>query len=517
MPTPLLAAALLAATGAAQPLFTLHMSVRHDTWHTGGAMGAVELHWTTEADYELVMREDPLHAGAWGPALCNGTLIDLLAAVDEKRPFCVRLRYKRGSARVTGRSGRETAAFRVDPGTAVPDPVLGNPDGMISSDGTSVRIALSTAPGFAHEGGAGDEIFDCPYLPPAAEQGLDDFRRLAAIEKDERPDPHAAFDCPGRTTEHLSIRYEGALGVTADLSNTKRSIERGATLLLDGTASRGPIKRWRWTTVPVCGYGRPRQVEGPTHEFALLCATRVKLEVDDGRRTHSDALVVEVTPRERFRTPFETDDTAVDLRQSCTPLRCLLGRNFCADDDWESPNDWIHFPAGSTTWEGPHGYDVARVPSGPFEGLWFVAESRLHAARKVGLNTDLLKTGEGSIADRNAGDAQRAADFARLVESVREHERQHGLIAREALSRSDPAREIEGLVKGEREALVVEADRRVRAMNQAMIEASTDEAVKARLRANPAFVRGAKVWRRNDQGTFELWVIPSLAELGENP
>jgi hypothetical protein len=161
------------------------------------------------------------------------------------------------------------------------------------------------------------------------------------------------------------------------------------------------------------------------------------------------------------------------------------------------------------------GYKLAQATRGPFQGYWYVSESTLKVFRKPFINSRLLAGGD--IWKLNQKDPERRADLDLLVRQIREHEFQHGELARKRLAEldPDPAMQIEPLAGMDEKALVQLVDGLIGSADTELATAAGEDPVKAQLQHAP-FLRGGTVIVRQRDNTGETgWPIEAYWMLGD--
>lgn len=293
------------------------------------------------------------------------------------------------------------------------------------------------------------------------------------------------------------------------------NIVRGASVTLNGSKSKGPIKTYRWNLQPGdnCPEGvEPAQLEGKDPQgFQALCSLRGSLTVvgEDADDTDTQDFVVNVAPR-KWKTDFATVREA-PMSGAIDSEQLTLGKNRCAEDGAE-PNHWIHHTA-ALTWE-KDGYDVDQIKSGPFRGFWYVTAERLKVHRRPYINKSLLPRGE--IYELNK--ASNAVDLNLLVQQIREHEKQHSELAKKRLEEADfdPALKIERMAYKDRAQLVQMADAMIGDADSQLADASGEQPVKNELAGIKAFQRGGKlIVPKFHGGGITTKYIESYAGLGD--
>jgi len=207
-------------------------------------------------------------------------------------------------------------------------------------------------------------------------------------------------------------------------------VERGQTVRLDGSHSRGQIRSYTWTLVgePCAAYPPHLAAEAPsplTKEGAIvatkaLCRIVAKLVVSDGSGFDEDYTEVEVVPRLwRTRTAAPVKGTLAGNRLLWPCLHCQWGVNICAEEYAAGQMTSGHQIHSDTPgkWEGPKGYQLEplRDPGGLWDGWWYVAKNGLTMARaELVLAADQrIALADGELFAETRNDAEVAAALAR--------------------------------------------------------------------------------------------------------
>ncbi len=255
------------------------------------------------------------------------------------------------------------------------------------------------------------------------------------------------------------------------------NVERGQPVTLDGSASTGLIRDYRWTFAPAgdcpesfdSGAGK----SGVRSSVVPLCPMTATLTVTDGAEEDSAAVPITVTPRD-WRTPFQHVQPEVELEGAEPPLilggiliRYVGAINTCALDASQGEDFHLfHPPAADGSWEGG-GYILRQVqdPEGPFDGWWYVDDYRVEIMRVTAINPYLLPGGPPPLAGSEPfyeANQKRGADVAGYLQAVRDHEYEHSLRRKLALASFDPAEKVEKRSGAQRDRLKQELDKLIR-------------------------------------------------------
>lgn len=276
-------------------------------------------------------------------------------------------------------------------------------------------------------------------------------------------DPSDQHDLDGSLTVTWSVNGTDKPQPLEAVVNVPTSVERGATVTLDGSRSRGRIRESRWTFQPAGGAGNPKaEKTGAQAETVLLDATRVTLTVSDGQKTDSRTVLVKVVPRQDFRTPFETagegpmpdskPPTCRVVGQTGQPPEPVYeagwtgGENVCDLDPDAAPHVFHPNPAEAGR-DDLFTLIQVRDPGGPFDGCFYFQDWKVEIRRRILVNSYLLENAPPPFRHMavNFYQANLAAgkDVAGYLAAVRQHEQEHSDRIRQALPGLDPARETE--------------------------------------------------------------------------
>lgn len=353
------------------------------------------------------------------------------------------------------------------------------------------------------------------------------------LTRTERTYDEAGSLCDGRVTTTHTISVTRTL-IPREVEArpwASRGNYRGELTVLDGSRStpRKKLTSYEWILKP--GPGCPpeiaeRQFSGETVSLRVLCEMEAVLTVSDGRTEHTASAPVKLVPRP-WKTSFthreaEVQLVGLPLRYPC--LGCTFGRNVCALDGLtgsQTSGHFIHGRGETLSWEG-EGFELAQVQDegSPFNGWWYVAEQNLALDRASLINSDLSPGSDVAKTNHNACSAtgMSPCDFDTLAASVRAHERTHSALLQETLAKEgvDPTQKLEALIAppNAREALLQSANLAVGTTEQALMEGTSEEHVRARLKQDSRFNRGGAVLLPDGSGAYESWVIENFAELG---
>jgi hypothetical protein len=296
---------------------------------------------------------------------------------------------------------------------------------------------------------------------------------------------------------------------------TSAGARRGGTVVLDGSRSEGDIVsyRWRVSRGRDCPSGtkldQATELTGARVSFRALCSFRATLTVRD--RDSSDSTSIAVPVRAR---PWKTTFAHVAegrLNSLLVDGHLVLGRNVCAHEglEGEQRSGHILHRGGAN---GPNdGFTLGSIASGPFRGNWYVSKYTAEVRRASLISQDLYP---GTDLYSTNGAAGRLQDFQALFNSVRDHERLHSELIKEALGRNDGAKRVEAMVAPDRDELATQVNAALVRFEEALAAATAEPRVKARMRAR--WSRSATVFVRAGGGAgFVSRTFPSLAELGD--
>src|SRR5712692_5824776 len=265
-------------------------------------------------------------------------------------------------------------------------------------------------------------------------------------------------------------------------------VDRGTESLLDGSGSKGKIKRWTWTVEPICPRGKRYTTEGKTVRVLLLCKSNVKLRVEDGSASDEtkDPVLADVRPRRWETEPTLAEPIYADDLSPLVVLWAHLGQDRCGIEKVANTGHKIHHLVDST-WKvkgAGDGYTLEQAHGGPFDGIFYVATQKLKMNRMPVMNVDLAP---GSLLDQANTSMGTGKAFSRLSDQARAHEKMHGILIAEELKKADPTRDFEGKIDANEEALTETVDRIIGLAETRLNEATTDAHVKERLRQDPRF------------------------------
>ncbi len=278
------------------------------------------------------------------------------------------------------------------------------------------------------------------------------------------------------------------------------SVQRVGTVNLSAASSIGNIAEYEWEFVPegdciTTPEGATVKLAGPEVSFKALCDFTAHLTVRNANASDSASFRVSVTPRPDWRTTFQSR-AGPHLTSRLVAEEMHLGANRCALHAGEAPNDhMIHSDApNNSTWLDS-GYTLEQVADGgPFQGAWYVKDEDLKVERLERVNASLLPGGELFILNQSKGNAR---DLTALANQVRSHEEAHSSLLREQLDHfgveGDPAYQIESMVGIDQEMTQTLTDMKIREVEGALRDASSEDNVKARLR-NAGLSREIHIW-----------------------
>ena len=265
-------------------------------------------------------------------------------------------------------------------------------------------------------------------------------------------------------------------------------VERGGTLSLDGSRSRGNLISYQWKFAPAGGCPPDVQIapgpkEGQSVDIVPLCPVTATLTVSDGKQSSSRSVTVSVKARD-WKTPFEHIQAEGSLSPAVAPLidphlmAFSGGANVCSLDSSQDENHSFHPGEKNGTWDDS-GYKLVQVtdPGGPFDNTWYVQEHKLRISRQTLMNPYLLPGGRPPMTgvdpwhDYNNA---KGAPVAAYLKAVREHEMEHSNRKRAALPANDPAVKMEPLFGNDRDKLKEDLDNFIRDAELAVCEASQD-------------------------------------------
>jgi hypothetical protein len=264
-----------------------------------------------------------------------------------------------------------------------------------------------------------------------------------------------------------TVTTSGELKGTTDLEadpGGPYEAERGETVTLDASDSKGKIQSYKWTfqDPPANGPGaealpvRADAVkQGKTVTVTVLKSIKITLEVSDGQNKASKATSIVVHPR-KWKTKFKhVDDEGVYKVGPPRRRGWEGGINVCSVDQ---KADHIFHPAQSFgTWKNA-GYTLERVndPKGPFDEYYFVNDYTLEITRQALINRYITEASPLTILHIDGKDYNFHAGNRRLekkfglppavqpyLTAVRAHEKMHSTLMRGALRKVEPAREVE--------------------------------------------------------------------------
>lgn len=275
----------------------------------------------------------------------------------------------------------------------------------------------------------------------------------------------------------------------ADAGGAK-SVNRGETVTLDGSGSKGRIVSYTWTFEDPRDCPRRTDVSrsemrGATVEVTALCSFTARLSITDVADDDTDTAAVTVRPRE-WKTPFEhvgdegiLDPSVRPIYDKNYPSIYNGGANACSVDGQTTEDSHIfHPPAKDGSWEGD-GYTLRLVDDGggPFDGFWYPEEYTLRVTRQSLLNEFIVKDGTqmwrglGNMYDKNKAAGKPIEAY---LAAVRDHEKRHSRRFKAWLEGNDPAAELEEMARQDRDELKSELDEKLREAESAICHAGKD-------------------------------------------
>ncbi len=317
---------------------------------------------------------------------------------------------------------------------------------------------------------------------------------------------------PGQYVCTVELNPAGQAPKPGAVAGGPYRVERGRTVTLDGSGSKGSVREWVWTaSAPRCGGGqggaRTLRHEGAKWSFVALCDLEARLTVTDANGVTSTATArVEVRPRD-WKTRFE--HVTGERRGTSRPMaRYCLSVKREVDEANEkakgksppippvtcgSPTEWLVFFAGGANVCAAHAdsgggthvlhpdtsrasgdgtaYRVAGLadPGGPFEGWFYVDDYRTEVRRQTEVSRHILPG--TPFYERNRG-------AAAYLAAVRAHEGLgdpgHSTLMKKALEARDPAREVEEIVSTDRAAVVRKADQALKDAERRICQEAKD-------------------------------------------
>ena len=267
-------------------------------------------------------------------------------------------------------------------------------------------------------------------------------------------------------------------------------VSRGERVELDGSGSSpvSQITSYKWTfSAPVgCAEDvvpRPGAVKhGKGPSVVALCTVKVTLTVSDGQSQASKSTTIKVTPRQLGAIEFDQTGEGGGERARF-PFQAgglVFGFNRCAVEWAKSQNEnaddhWLHPPASKE----PVEFRQVNDPGGPFNDYWFVEDHRLKVDRVVIVNSQIAPG--GNVFENNDGRRRRAMN--KVFQATLDHERLHGVLARDKLKEAGPGlvRRLEKSMAPNRDALETRTDFLVRQTETDIKDASAERKVHARM------------------------------------
>ncbi|MFN8609022.1 MAG: hypothetical protein U0931_15920 [Vulcanimicrobiota bacterium] len=188
------------------------------------------------------------------------------------------------------------------------------------------------------------------------------------------------------------------------------TVQRGDPLVLDGSASVGEIKSYRWTFLPgdhLTGLTPPRSQahkEGDVARVILLDSMKVRLTVSDGQTSDSQTVNVTVLARRNLRTRVKHHEEFQVAGWDSAPLpgnsnlAQATFRNDCESDPNQALEHVIHPDLDKGKAEDYVSLEALEDPGGPFDGYFYVKDWKASVQRKTMISRWLLPEGPPAVA-----------------------------------------------------------------------------------------------------------------------
>lgn len=345
---------------------------------------------------------------------------------------------------------------------------------------------------------------------------------------------HANSDVNDQIDQGFSMRVKWSFVPVSDeleaIPVVAATVQRGETLLLDGSQSTGNITDYQWTLSPKGGGGAGSGVpaktmkHGAQSQVVVLDGLDVKLTVTDGKKTSTKTVSVGITARPSFRTHFEHVSQEGTLPDSSCP-KCVWtgtdskgektfygewvgGENVCAVDPPEAgssePPHIFHPDPKKAAKDDLYTLVEVKDPQGPWDGFFYFKDWKVEVKRQTRLNRFLQEEGPpcpGMKQNLYQGNVAQHNDVTGYLAAVRKHEHQHSDLMAQALSEADPARETEKAWGKDKQKLQVETDKRIQDAGKVLHDRAKDPREEI-WRGNLAIPQmGTSEWR-----TFEVKV-----------
>jgi len=314
--------------------------------------------------------------------------------------------------------------------------------------------------------------------------------------KDGKAEFSETWTSPGGTQE--MIRWNLNQDPLVAEPKVQGSVERGGTVKLDGSASRGRILDYVWAFNPlVTGDEAPdpaAEKKGASAEVVLLDSMEVTLTVSNGQRRDKKSVRVTVTPRDTLKTPFQLEGECLQpdaLRPTYERLDVLKpgdptfemrlegGENICAIDP-PSANEPMHILHPDPEKAAANDqYLLGQVDDsgGPWDGFYFVREWKLKVNRQSRVNKYILPDGPPSYSGMKnfyKANLESGHDVAGYVAAVRKHEQMHSDRMERALKAQDPGEEAEKSYGKDESRLRERIERKIKDAARRIHEATRD-------------------------------------------
>jgi hypothetical protein len=237
--------------------------------------------------------------------------------------------------------------------------------------------------------------------------------------------------------------------------NAPFNVKHGEKVLLDGSESTGDITEYKWTFNGGYYANDDAVILDRQSEVTLLEHTEVTLAVTDGQEWDYSTRIVNVLPRDDFKTKIKQtqEEGRIDKSDSpvCTSQNGVLtakwkdGENVC-DIDLSMPNPHCLHPDPDTA-ALDEMFTLEQVNDlGPFGGVYFFRDWKMSLERKILINKYILPDGK-AYQDMGQNfytyNKEQGRDVDNYLKELRKHERRHGELMKEALNDNDPARKCE--------------------------------------------------------------------------
>ena len=272
-----------------------------------------------------------------------------------------------------------------------------------------------------------------------------------------------------------------------------QTVQRLATVNIDGSKSRGTIDTYEWTFDPgdecedihtslggSLSVGKEAKHSGETDSFQVLCKVDVHLHVSGPAGEDDDDATITVTPRQwstDWMAPYQTFVDTLDPD--------VAGSNRCFEENGAYSGHYIHtMDPQNTTWKGS-AYKVAQIDAGadgPFAGAFYTDDPQFHVHRTELINIQYLPPKGTAYVATSANDSAVGAMLATQIEA---HESEHSKRLKSWLDfnsgSNDPAMEVEPLASADGQHLTDIADATVRKTESDLCYATSHPFVKAAL------------------------------------